>query len=1144
MECRPLPPVPANTKFVELVPALSEDGSMKSVIKAVAVAAALAALLIIDGTCFAPGAVDLLEKGFVDPPDAAKPRVWWHWTGGNITREGITKDLEWMRRVGIGGAQAADIGMAGGQSVEKKIEFFTPEWFDALKHAATESDRLGLELSIFSSSGWSLTGGPWVKPEEAMKKLVWSETNVQGPMKLEQRLPQPPSGTGAFGSLRGLKDNRGSDRNAPVENYYGDSAVIAFRTPPDEKLMDELKPRVTTSGGDIDPVPLMDDIIATRATVTAGKDGVAWIQYEFPQPIEVKAVTLIAPGRGVPFGQIQASNDGSTYRTAVALPGAVQYRAGGLKTYAFSETTARYVRVVMTAAAPDPDAVIYQTRPKPAGQYQLSEFIVHTGARVDRWEDKAGFNLFYEYEAAPTPPFSPESLISPADVIDLTSRMDKEGTLNWDVPPGKWTILRMGYSLVGSKNRAGTPPGLGLEVDKLNAKHVQSYFRGYMDPIERALGPLLGRSLRYVMMDSWEAGMQNWTEDMIAQFQTRRGYDPRPYLPVLVGRVVGSAGISDRFLWDFRRTIADLVADAHYGTMADLLRQKGMGIYAEAAGVSMEILEDTLLNKSKVEIPMSEFWLGRMHPPPEYYVDARMAASAAHVYGKSLVAAESFTGGGYEAPAVYKNLADYWFAQGVNRLIFHSSAHQPLDTKPGNTMVGTHFNRNITWADQAEPVLKYLSRTSHMLQQGLFVADIAYLLNEGAPSSQPFWGAGLQPAPPEGYDYDTINADVLLNRMSVSREGRLVLPDGMSYRILVLPQIDRMRPELLRKIRDLVVGGATVVGPRPAMSPSLQSGAEKTDLEVQSLASEMWGDLDGVQRNKHFCGKGMVTWGLPLDEVLSLVDVPKDAEFAGSLDSQVAWIHRRTDSAEIYFVANRTDHAQEIRARFRVEGKEAEFWHPDTGTIEPASYSIIAGRTTVPLRLDERESVFVVFRRAAKAPSRAISPLKEAQLATLTGPWEVTFPPNLGAPEKIQLAKLESWTWNPDEGVKYFSGTATYSKTLRIQKDWLKSGNRLILDLGTVKDIAQVAINGKPMGILWKPPYRADITSALKAGPNRLEVRITNQWTNRQIGDRLAAPGKRVLSPAPGGMGAFGGPPNLSDAGLIGPVTIVSSSVR
>ncbi len=462
------------------------------------IAAALAVVIALAGVAQGQNSGASLEQGFLNPPDSARPRVWWHWTGGNVTKEGITKDLEWMKRVGIGGAHMADIGQPGGQKVDNPITFFTPIWFDAVKHAAAESDRLGLEMTIFSSSGWSETGGPWVKPKEAMKKLVWSVTDVEGPKKFSDNLPQPPSANGAFGSLRGVNQGRGGAGRgpaAPAQTYYGDSAVIAFRTPSDEMTMEELNPKVTSSAGNINAAALMDDVLATAAAIAAGPDGTAWVQYEFPQPIKARAVTLIAPGRGVPFGQIQVSDDGKTFRSIVELPGPVQYRAGSLKTYAFPETTAKFIRVRMTGSAPGPDAVIYQTAPKSANQYVLSEFIVHTGARVDRWEEKAAFNFFYEYETARTPTVPNASLISPADVVDITSKMDKDGKLNWDVPAGKWTIMRMGYSLTGSKNRAGSQAGAGLEVDKLNAKYVENYLHGYMGPIEKNLGPLVGKSL-------------------------------------------------------------------------------------------------------------------------------------------------------------------------------------------------------------------------------------------------------------------------------------------------------------------------------------------------------------------------------------------------------------------------------------------------------------------------------------------------------------------------------------------------------------------------------------------------------------------------------------------------------------------------
>ncbi|MBN1506273.1 MAG: hypothetical protein JW955_05480 [Sedimentisphaerales bacterium] len=1083
---------------------------------------------------------DALERGFADPPDSARPRTWWHWTGGNVTKEGITKDLEWMKRVGIAGAQLADVSFGSGQTVEKKVEFGSPEWLECLRHAASEAQRLGLELAIFSSAGWSETGGPWVKPEQAMKKLVWSETVVEGPGQFAGKLPQPPSCNGAFQNL-----TAGGRRPQQDPTWYGDSAVIAFPTPAAEVDMVALHPEVTTSAGNIDTAPLFDDDWNSAATIPAPATGAAaWLQIEFARPFRARAIT-IAGNAGIPVGRVLAGDDTTHLRTLVTLPGTQLYRQGRIRTLALPETLAKIYRIEMTAAPLGPGPTMSQEPTEPAERYSLTEVRLHSGARVHRWEEKAGFSHLFEYESVPTPEVPADTAIRRFEVIDLTSRMAPDGSLDWDVPAGHWTILRMGYSLTGAKNRPAPPTGSGYEADKLSPKHMEAYYHGYFDPLAKALGPLFGKSLQYVLMDSWEAGRQNWTEDMIGEFRRRRGYDPRPYLAALTGRIVESAETSDRFLWDFRRTLADMWADYHYGVMADLLKKQGVGIYAEAAGVSLEIPEDTLLNKSKVAIPMGEFWVGKMHPPLMYYQDVRGAASASHVYGKTLVAAEAFTGGGYETPYTLKKVSDYWFAQGVNRIVFHTSAHQPLDTKPGNTMVGTHIHRNITWAEQAAPFMTYLARQSFLLQQGLFVADLAYLLNEGAPSTMPIWGARLTPKPPEGYDFDYINADALLNRMSVGSDGRLMLPDGMSYRVLVLPQTDKMRPELLRKIRDLVVGGATVVGMRPERSPSL-AGFPDADERVQALAAELWGDLDGVSRTIRFCGKGRIVWGLPLEDVLVSLRIPKDVEFGKGLDADIVWTHRQAPDIDIYYIANLTDTAQDVQARFRVGGKEAELWYPDTGRIEPASYHVAEDRTTVPLRLSPRESVFIVFRRAATSPTRTLPQHAGTKLATVGGPWDVTFPSNLGAPEQIQLATLKSWTAHADQGVRYFSGTATYMKALSAPQRWFQSGAQCVLDLGTVHDIAEVSVNGMWLATIWKPPYQVDVTDALKPGENRLEVKVTNQWTNRLIGDRLAPPDKKVLAvPAFGPFGPMDGPggrnPDPPASGLLGPVTVTST---
>jgi hypothetical protein len=954
-----------------------------------------------------------------------------------------------------------------------------------------------------------------------------TETVVEGGKPFTGRLPQPPG-------------NRG---------FYADSKVIAFRSAASEPGAGDLKPTVTSSGGAVaDPTGMLDNSRQTSTTIRAGADGAAWVQFEYPQPIEAQAITVgarINNRSGVPQGRVLASEDGVTFRPVVSLPGAQLYRQSAYRTYAFPAVTARYFRIELTAGLTDPAATMSQAAQPALREYPLTDALITTAARVHRWEEKAvkeANGFIFEYDTVPTPAVPAAKAVATADVIDLTANMQADGTLNWNAPPGTWRVLRMGHAPTGAENRPATPAGRGLEADKLSRKHMEAYYHGYFDPIEKALGPLFGDSLKMVLMDSWEAGTQNWTETILADFQKRRGYDPTPYLPALSGRVVVSADLSDRFLWDFRRTLADLWAENHYGTMTKLLEEKGLGTYAEAAGVSLEIPEDTLLNKKNVTVPMGEFWVRDLHPRLMYYQDVRGAASAAHVYGKRLAAAESFTGGGYESPFTLKKVADYWVAQGINRLVFHTSAHQPLDTKPGNTMVGTHINRNITWAEQARPVMDYFSRTSFMLQQGLFVADFAYLLNEGAPSTPPIWGTGLQPAVPAGHDFDYINADVLLNRMTVSADGRLTLPDGMSYRILVLPQTDRMRPELLRKLRELVAGGATVVGPRPSKSPSLM-GHPASDVEVARLAAELWGDIDGVSRNYNRIGRGQVVYGLALTDVLRSINLAADFEYAGGVGADVSWIHRRTETADIYYVANLTDQPRSVEMRFRVAGKAAEVWRPDTGEIEPAGYSVAGGRTTVPLRLDERELIFVVFRQAAP-PQEARqfpAPLTNV-LATIGGPWDVSFPPNLGAPEKLQLAELAPWNANTNEGVRFFSGTATYTKSVQVEQSWIASGNRrVMLDLGAVNDLAEVVVNGKPVATAWKPPYRVDVTGALRAGANNIEIKVTNQWTNRMLGDRGAPPERRVLAAAGGGRGGgAGGQAPVS--GLLGPVRLIAVS--
>ncbi|HEU4720943.1 MAG TPA: glycosyl hydrolase, partial [Gemmatimonadaceae bacterium] len=543
--------------------------------------ATLALLASPDRAAVAQRATDSLEIGFRNPPASARPRTWWHWTGSNVTKDGITKDLEWMKRAGIAGFQLADVAAGGGQPVDRKIVFGTPEWLDAVRHAAAEADRLGLEMDLFASPGWSITGGPWVKPAQAMKKLVWSETTVQGPQRLSVQLPQPPSINGP------IRNQPRGTQPSQDPTFYGDDAVIAYPTPADERDVVALGPTVTTNAGTVDGKALLDDDLATALSVRpAAGGGPAWIQLAFAEPIPVRAVSIAARG-SIPYGRVLASDDGVRFRTLVTLPGAQQYRPSGVRTYSVRETSARVIRLELTGAPPTPAAVMAQAAPQPASEYAITELLPHAGGRVHRWEDKAGFNLLFEYETSSTPAQPATSAIARGFVVDLTSRMKPDGTLDWEVPAGRWTILRFGRSLTGAKNRPAVPAALGYEVDKLNRAHVEQYLRDYTSPIAQALGPLYGKSLRHVLLDSWEAGLQNWTDGMIAEFRRRRGYDPTPFMPALAGRVVESAEASDRFLWDFRRTLVDMFAEHHYGAATEFFHKQGIRTYSEASGVSL-----------------------------------------------------------------------------------------------------------------------------------------------------------------------------------------------------------------------------------------------------------------------------------------------------------------------------------------------------------------------------------------------------------------------------------------------------------------------------------------------------------------------------------------------------------------------------
>jgi len=661
----------------------------------------------------------------------------------------------------------------------------------------------------------------------------------------------------------------------------------------------------------------------------------------------------------------------------------------------------------------------------------------------------------------------------------------------------------------------------------------------YLDSYKETVGAdYMGkRGVRYVINDSWEAGSQNWTDDMIAQFKKRRGYDPLPWMPVLTGRVVESAEASDRFLWDFRETIGDLIADEHYGQLEATLHEWGMGHYGESHEGGRAFVADGMEVKKFNEVPMGAMWTqvpGVNNEQYGYNADDRESASVGHIYGQNLAAAESLTAAAAPwawSPATLKPTADQELLNGINRFVIHESAHQPLVGKaPGLTLgpFGQWFNRNETWAEEAGPWVNYLARSSYLLQQGHFGADLVYFYGEDSNLTAIF--SDKSPDVPAGYGFDYIDADGLIHELRVA-DDRITTRSGMSYRVLGLdPYSKHMSLPVLRAIHQLVQDGAVVAGPKPADDPSLADD----QAVFQKLNDELFGDGTGV----HNVGKGTVYAGQGLTDVFNALKVAPDFEYTKpESDARLLFVHRILADGDLYFVDNRTDREETADATFRVTGKAPELWHPETGLSEPVSYNIADGRTTVPLRMEPWGTVFVVFRKATQETLLSLPKVAETRLTAVEGSWNVSFQPGRGAPSSITLDNLMSWSDSTDAGAKYFSGTGAYTKTIQAPAHWFKKGTHLWIDLGDVKNLAEVTVNGKSLGIVWHAPFRVDATSALKPGANEVTIKVTNAWVNRLVGDQQPGLTTKYTS---ADVKPYKANSPLLPSGLLGPVQLYS----
>ena len=929
-------------------------------------------------SCTYHSSPDPLKDGFLNPPDSARPGVYWYFMDGNIDREAITADLESMKQAGIGYVLFLEVNVGVPRG---KTDFLSDEWQELFKHAVRECERLGIRLILGSGPGWAGSGGPWVKPSQSMIHLVASDTLVKGPASFSGKLPVP----------------------VPKRPFFGEGSL----TPALKQLRNDW----------------YEDVVVLA----------------FPAYANPKRISRV-------------------------------------------DEKALYYRAPYTS------------------QPGVLPFLL------------AGKNA------------SKGSVIDKNKIIDITDHLQNDGTLKWDVPPGRWTIMRFGKRNNGAVTRPAPQPGLGFECDKFDTVSFDSHYDAFVGKLLKKVSPQKKKSgggWTMIHIDSWEMGAQNWSPGFRDEFIKRRGYDPVPFLPVYKGLTVESTEVSERFLWDVRQTSNELIAENHAGRFKELGRRSGFRLSVEP--YDMNPSSDLDLG-SVADVPMCEFWSDGYGFNSSF--SCIEATSIAHVIGAPVVAAESFTADSREAwkkyPGDMKNQGDWAFCMGINRLIYHTFAHKPYgdNLKPGVTMgpYGVHWDRGQTWWPMAGGYHKYITRCQYVLSQGKPVADILYLTPEGAPQVflPPQSALDGTPVMPDkkGYSFDGCSPRYLIKYASV-KDNCIVFPGGASYKIMVLPDVRTMTPELLEKVESLVKAGATVIGNPPESSPSL-TGFPGCDSVISEIVTRTWGK-DLITRfvkenqNDSLCLYPDYAF---TEQLLNASGLQPDFRASGNIrytHRQISDLPLSTSSTsstrDIYYISNKTDRQVNDICMFRSGSMSAELWDPVTGDIRPLPDIAMVGEMAgVPVRMEPYQSFFIVFYHNEAGQNNIIRqssnfPSKQTVL-TLDNHWQVKFDTAFGGPGKVEFDKLTDWTFSPEEGIRYYSGIAVYSTDFILPATSSSTDDsEYYLNIGVVKNLARVKLNGKDLGIVWTFPMEVRITDELRKKDNHLEIEVANLWINRLIGD-------------------------------------------
>ena len=1059
-----------------------------------------------------------IRTEFLKPSDSSRTKLWWFHGETETTREGITADLESFKRAGVGGVVYYDQQHSKG---ENALPAFSEQWWDMFRFAAMEAKRLGLSFETHLSNGY-VSGGPWITEELSMQRLETADTVVNGGHHFYHKLPVP-AGKNKSGIVR-------------------DVAVVAFPVPESNwETSLNLLPKISSNISSLNANAIFFPTDNKLISIPSQQQGTSvYINLSFTSSFEVRSITYRVRPRGksatgamnMPgpssenfygygyvkqpdIGQLEVSDNGIHYRKVCDLKPMYESPTWNQKTISFPAVSGKYFRLNLHD----------WNNPKDAGQdLQLGNVTLYSQARMDQWEEKAALNSEY-VETDQTPDYNRNTLIDPKKIIVLTDKFIN-GQLDWNVPAGRWVIMRFVRVSIGVKTKHGRPNLMGLESDKLSAIATTVQFNRYFKVMSDSLKKI-GLTLNGLHMDSHEAGSQNWTAGFENKFKQRRGYAIDKYLPALAGYIVGSKNETSGFLYDMRLTISDLIADDYFGTLDSLCRRNNVVFTAQAVGNGLTIVADNFKAKGKVEKPQGEFWAYQTHGS----YDVKETSSAAHLYGKPIASAEAFTDLKFsQSLAEAKNVADYAYAFGAQEFVVCASAYQPwLNKIPGSTGGGRQYvlNRNNTYWNYSRPFWDYQARCAGLMRNGISVADLCIYLGENAPVKLL---ANRLPEIPEGYDFDVCTKDALVNRLTI-KDGLITAPGGVKYQLLILERKADISLEALKQIVKLVNDGAIVLGPRPLSSGFLHEAAFVKEYE--QYVNQLWGNQPSGSK---ITGKGKVYWNMSIAEVLAFQKIKPDAGFkSGNIPAdKIYFAHRRLPGNDIYFFNNHSKNNFSDTICLRTNSSNAEWWDPVTGNqIRLPIISSGKDELLLKLVLQSNQTGFIITsdKTASQLPELLSGTEK---ISSIEGGWKVYFDPKWGGPGEVSFPNLTDWTKNEDNRIKYYSGTAVYRKTILIDK--IVSGEELFIRFPQLDGIARVIINGKEISTIWCSPWEADITSGIKNGENTLEIQVVNSLTNRMTGDASLPPSERFTFAYPEIVTAL---TSLVPSGIIDKVLLV-----